>query len=868
MRQVIVGGKNNDCFGAATEYNCLMGGGNWNATENTVYQCMPTGGTLGSLFINLSGNVAAGATATFTVMIAGAPSTLTCTVPAGSASASDTTHFPAVAAGQVVSIRCTYTGAPGVLWARWASVFEGSMAGESICLIHCNNRLVGTNHSEIQGYNNDRILADQSVAPMPTSGIFRKLYVALSADPGSAPDAYSITLVKNGVPTTLTCTIVANNTTGNNVANDVATVADDLVRVAIAPIDTPTVLSEVAIGMVFVATTSGESLIIGGPYDITAGLGTTEYNNLCTSGQAWTATEANAYSLIQGCTIRSLYVKLTIAPGGVATQTISIRLGGGASGLTVTITGAATTGNDVINTATPTDGQTCGIRIVPSAAALATYCFIGLVCYCSSTISETETGVGTDGLGVVYEDVPATTANIYIWDTITHHFIRYDIIKGSLRIDYTLSSNGRSSASFAIPDLAEAYSFVPRLPVQIYDIDWNLLHNGFIARARIVRVSPDGGRIWELTTVNQSYIINNRVAYCDYVATSCGDIVRDLIARYLFAEGITEGTIDSDAMLATYTAEYVKISEILDYLASQANCIWLINEARELSFFDPATNNAPWILTSDDVSSIPPASCELVEPQYRNVQYVKDFTLGAAPPSPNTDWWESSGDRFYLLSHQPTAFISITEDGAPKTFGVWGVDTGRDWYWQPDGLLMFTENPPAPGVIIVFTYTPGAHRAFTGWKGEYLLVGVSHFPPDVDTNWITMGENYLGFSGLVEDVLPNSEVDEQDAQLIVAFYSYYKYAPDGKILTFTTEREGLEVGQLLEVNLPVFNVVSEDFLIDSISLRATMGRRIYEVKAVYVVVQMYVTAPPTYFLEGGASLSAWLRYYKSLQGPR
>lgn len=381
MKQVIVGGKHNALFGAATEYNCLMGGISWNATESNVYQVVPTGGTISKLYVELSGDVAADASVTFTLMVAGEATVLTCTVVAGASTASDLVHSVDVVAGDTVSLRCTYTGTPGSLKARWTTIFEGTTAGESICLLNTSAALYAV-YSVIQGHSVDVGGGESAFqVPMPTVGSFRKLYVQLSADPGTAPDAYSFTLIVDGVSSALTTTIVADNTDGNDTEHTVDVTAGQLVNIEVTPVDTPTVVPIVAIGMVFVSDTDGESLIIGGDNSETSGSGTTQYNQLLHAGAGWYTGESSRYSLIQVCTIRKLYVSLVTAPGGEQTQTVSIRIGGADSGLTVTITGEETTGNDVVHTASPTAGQTGGIKIVPSATAAATYCHIGLVCY-------------------------------------------------------------------------------------------------------------------------------------------------------------------------------------------------------------------------------------------------------------------------------------------------------------------------------------------------------------------------------------------------------------------------------------------------------------------------------------------------------
>ncbi|MCJ7829227.1 MAG: hypothetical protein MUP81_05770, partial [Dehalococcoidia bacterium] len=405
MKQVIVGGYSDALFGAATEYNYLMGGYNWSGTEYYRYQCIPTGGTIDSLFIELSANIAADSTGIFTLMVAGAPSTLTCTIGAGAAIGSDVAHSVAVTAGQTVSIRATYTGTPGTPSARWTTRFTGTTAGESICLANTQASAVTSIYTPIQGKTFNLYTTEANVQqPIPTPGTFKKLYVVLNEDPGTDPDAYTIALRVGGATKNNTVTIVANNTTGNITNVTDAVVAGNLVDFIVIPVSGPSVSSLVAIGIVFIADTDGESLIMGGSTADAPSTSATEYMNLCGASETtWNATETTVYSLIQTCTIKNLYVNLSAAPGAgdpVKSYTISINKdAGAASGLTVTISTAATTGNDTAHTYDPANGDTADIKCVPANTPAATYANIGLVCYIAAGVihegAATLSGVGT-----------------------------------------------------------------------------------------------------------------------------------------------------------------------------------------------------------------------------------------------------------------------------------------------------------------------------------------------------------------------------------------------------------------------------------------------------------------------------------------
>ncbi len=92
--------------------------------------------------------------------------------------------------------------------------------------------------------------------------------MSLSADPGTDPDAYTFTLRKNGADTGLTCTIVADATTGNDTTHTVSVVAGDVLTMAAVPVSTPATTNIiVSFGMTFLADIDGESIILGGLSD-------------------------------------------------------------------------------------------------------------------------------------------------------------------------------------------------------------------------------------------------------------------------------------------------------------------------------------------------------------------------------------------------------------------------------------------------------------------------------------------------------------------------------------------------------------------------------------------------------------------------
>lgn len=83
----------------------------------------------------------------------------------------------------------------------------------------------------------------------------------------------------------------------------------------------------------------------------------------------------------------------------------------------------------------------------------------------------------------------------------------------------------------------------------------------------------------------------------------------------------------------------------------------------------------------------------------------------------STDWngwgpYKLNGVTRVLGLPDPIKVVnSITVDGAAKTVGVKGVDSGKDWYYTPGGIAVYQDPNAAPvaiGSTVVVNYTKGA----------------------------------------------------------------------------------------------------------------------------------------------------------------
>jgi len=380
MKQILFGGRSTDLLHAtATEYNLIQTSYiNWTATIAMVDCPMPTAGTISGLKVKLDAAPGAGTSYVFTVMKNGEATDVTCAIADAATTAEDTAHSASFVAGDTVCLRCVPTGTPTARYVMWASVFEGSVANESILLARVY--YYGTNVYYHSLGDNVRSTTEAYVRNViPTPGAIKKLYV-LSPAPG-AGKSRTFTLRKNGSSQTVTCTVADAATTANDTANSVSVAAGDVVSLTTTPTGTP---ADVYLtwGLVFLADINGESVVLGANADL-LDAAATEYVTL-PGGNPWDATEANRLVLSKACTLKKFYGALDDTPGGAGKSyafTVRQNAASPANGLTFSIATDATTGNDTAHEIAVADGDTLAIQSVPTGTPTARYLGWGLVCF-------------------------------------------------------------------------------------------------------------------------------------------------------------------------------------------------------------------------------------------------------------------------------------------------------------------------------------------------------------------------------------------------------------------------------------------------------------------------------------------------------
>ena len=238
------------------------------ATEFFGQIVMPCAGTLKNLYVKLTAGPGTSKTRTFTVRLNGDNTTCTTTISTAETLGTDLTHTIAVVAGDLVTIYGTNNGTPAAAYGMFSMVFTPTTAGYYFTSLSGGDVLnkSATEYGCLNGATASFDATETEVqSRSPAVAIHAKaMYVNMSADPGTSPDAYSFTLRRNGTTNTaLTVTVTADNKTGN-IVQDVDLSADDLLSIEVVPLNTPSAAPSVQVSILFGPTEFNDSLILSG----------------------------------------------------------------------------------------------------------------------------------------------------------------------------------------------------------------------------------------------------------------------------------------------------------------------------------------------------------------------------------------------------------------------------------------------------------------------------------------------------------------------------------------------------------------------------------------------------------------------------
>lgn len=384
----------------------------------------------------------------------------------------------------------------------------------------------------------------------------------------------------------------------------------------------------------------------------------------------------------------------------------------------------------------------------------------------------------------------------------------------------------RSTARFTVLDVDGVLTFRRGELVEISDGD-ALTWSGYVDSSQETAPGPsrDTIRTHEVTCVDQQYLAEKRIAARSYDAgTTCGDVVRDLHAQYLAAEGVTLGTVADGATLdAGMVVNYQPVAAALDALVDASDgYVWRIDAAKVLMFAHRSSSAAPWTVEAGtgDVLDSPDPQVTHGNPDYRDTEYVLG---GMDVTDPQTETRVGDGNTQAWAMSFPLAEIpTVSLNGTAQTVGIKGVDdeAGYQWGWNKGDAVISQASGATP--------LTASDTLTVTYRGQFAIVARVDSPAQVEATRAVEGG-----TGLVEHATEAPAITSRQAAFAAGKAALTTYAVPARTLAFDTRRSGLAAGQWLTVNLPALGLDGVSMLIQSVTCKdAGGGELLWSVTAV------------------------------------
>lgn len=358
-----------------------------------------------------------------------------------------------------------------------------------------------------------------------------------------------------------------------------------------------------------------------------------------------------------------------------------------------------------------------------------------------------------------------------------------------------------------------------------------VLFHGTIDKMGFSRIRKTGQRRFSCKLVDWNELMDRHLIPKEYLNQTAGAIVNDVITNYLAADGIVPSSfVDGGPVVTKFVANYLTARQLLDDLAELIGYGWNIDYDKRMHWFPMETNLAPFPLDGTTLLLAQLKNSSSRE-QYRNYQYVR---AGKDLTSPQVESFRGDSSKRtwnvgYPVAQTPT---SITVNaGAPKTIGVRGVDSGKQYYWNKDSTEITqdeSETVLATTDVLSITYV-GLYDVIVAARKDAL---------------IAERQSVEGGSGLYEQIENFTNLDGQDLALDKARGLLNKFGRIPNVLTFQTDQPGLQAGMLAPADVPEMNL-SGTWLIESVRIRNTGDFLRYDCEAV-----------------NGEHLGGWVEFWK------
>lgn len=395
----------------------------------------------------------------------------------------------------------------------------------------------------------------------------------------------------------------------------------------------------------------------------------------------------------------------------------------------------------------------------------------------------------------------------------TSSVVRSDGVSLSWRL------GGRGTTEFSIKSLDG--SFIPECG---YDVGWydslgTKIWGGIVhtttPRALYKSTASGVPVVTRCECASYELLMDRRiVAKAVYQNKTCKEILDDIFLYQLPENGhfdINHGisVIQDGVTLNYYVIDHMRASDILDDLAARSGYTWWVGPERDLYFVARATSPgvyfAPFSIT-DAAPNVRELSIKKSLDGYRNRQHIR-VSFSAFSPSTQTivgdgatSQWTLYGNDSPVVATEIKYIESITvTSGSPvteevKTFGILGVDTDKDFYYEPGGSVLYAGGSP----VTLYTSDQSIAVVWRHLGGDVLT---AENGAQVAVRSALESAVYVDSTGIYEHLIDESSDVDAVAHLAKAQAVLDAYDEIGTEVNGVTDERGLAPGQVLTINV-------------------------------------------------------------------
>jgi hypothetical protein len=320
---------------------------------------------------------------------------------------------------------------------------------------------------------------------------------------------------------------------------------------------------------------------------------------------------------------------------------------------------------------------------------------------------------------------------------------------------------------------------------------------------------------YELTAVDYTQCLSKKNVVEVYESTAAGDIIRDIVETYAPELGClyVQDGLTVDYISFNYKFPIECITELADLIGYD----WYVDYDKNIHFFAPGTDTAPYSLTEDSTSGLfSGLEITVNKEELKNKVTIRGgYELSALYEQVR----EAEGTQTsFNLDYEPYAPMSVYVDvGAgyvAHTLGIDNIDTtGYDFVVNVSEKVIKNLDHA--------TLTAGHKLKITYKYKKPIMVEVD------DQDSIKLMKKYEGGDGIYEASLIVDETIQTRAQAKARGNSELEQYSNPLVEgSFITNQYGYHSGQLLTVNLPSRDI-NEQYLIQNVTA-TSLGNGLFE----------------------------------------